>query len=318
MNYSNRFFLVAAAYCFLARTGANAFTPAALSGSRGPGGGALHAKKKTARGVAGNGGRKASSKVNKAPPARQGGFGAATKLTVSIPIDPGWARLRLWLEARGANDLSGLEVGIVNPTIGLRGVVATRAFCKGDEIFVSPRDTCVLSESQADASPIRVVYGRAEVPAAVRVALLLLWLAATESEAWGPVLDVLPTRADFDAGGGGPLELWAPDDVAACRCPLLSAQVGARKLELRTLYDEILAPGWDAALGRGELRGVARPAFSAVQEAAVVVASRAFGEATEGCTSMLVPGVDMCNHDVRVRARARICLRESSAVLRRG
>jgi len=230
----------------------------------------------------------------KKPRAKSGGFGTPS---VSIPVDPGWSRLRTWLGERGAT-LNGLEVGIVNSEIDLRGVVATRSFEKGEELFSIPMDSCTFSEARADASPIGAVYGTKDVPAAVRVALLLLWLAYAEPEEWAPALDVLPTRADFDAGGGGPLELWSPTEVDACGCPLLSAQVAARKAELRTLYEDVLAPGWGSALAGGLLQGMPLPSFEAVQLSAVVVASRAYGESTLGRTSILVPGVDMCNHQV--------------------
>ena len=159
-------------------------------------------------------------------------------------MEPSWLRLRGWMEARGASGTSGIEVGVVNAANGLRGVIATKAFAQGDEVLSVPLD-CILSESWADNSPVREVYdiftnGNTEtIPACVRVALLLLWLQHAEPEEWAPYFSMLPIHESFTGGGGEPLELWSPDEVHACGCPILEAQVAADSDALRYIYDEV-------------------------------------------------------------------------------
>lgn len=219
---------------------------------------------------------------------------------------PGWAALRPWLEARGAT-VNGVAVGVVDAASGLRGVVASRAFERGEPIFKVPREAAILDEARADASPVGAVWaGRAaEVPACVRVALLVLFLQAKAGAdgsahgGWGPALAMLPSRSDFEAEGG-PLELWSEAQVAACDCGQLVGEVGARSAELAALYAEVLLPGWQraAAAPGSPLAPHAPPPFEVLQWAVVAVSSRAYGEgpAGGGASSMLVPGVDLCNH----------------------
>jgi hypothetical protein len=76
------------------------------------------------------------------------------------------------------------------------------------------------------------------VPACVRTALLLLWLSYSDPEEWTPSFDILPTAKSF-AADGGPLELWSSNEVEACGCLILEAQVAARQSELMKLYDEV-------------------------------------------------------------------------------
>jgi hypothetical protein len=161
----------------------------------------------------------------------------------NLPLESSWPRLRAWMEVRGASGMDGLEVSVVNAATGLRGVIATRAFAQGDEVLSVPLD-CILSEGWAGISPVRKVYethtdgDTDKIPACVRVALLLLWLQYSEPDAWAPSFDMLPT-ADSFAAQGGPLELWSPQEVRACGCPILEAQVAADRDALRRIYDEV-------------------------------------------------------------------------------
>ena len=74
----------------------------------------------------------------------------------------------------------------------------------------------------------------------VRVALLLLWLEHEEPDEWPPSFGMLPSSERLNAEGG-PLELWSPEEVRACGCPILEAQVAADRIALRRIYDEVLA-----------------------------------------------------------------------------
>lgn len=261
-----------------------------------------------------------------APPPAELARGVSTASAVQpVPAVaglPGWERLRPWLEARGAT-CDGITVGVVDVASGLRGVLTTRAFERGEPIFKVPREAAILDEARADASPVGAVWVdcAADVPACVRVALLVLYLqaacsAATPSSAaassstpragaapddgdWSPALAMLPTRAEFEADGG-PLELWSAAEVARCECAQLVGEVGARSAELAALYDGVLLPGWQRAASApgSPLAGIAPPSFERVQWAVVAVSSRAYGEGPPGggTSSMLVPGVDLCNH----------------------
>jgi hypothetical protein len=177
-----------------------------------------------------------------------GGFSPSMARSKGLHLDPEWERLRVWMAARGALGTSGIAVVVVNEAIGLRGIVATKTFKKGDEVLSVPRNAMILCESRADASPIREVYAPtssgsvseacAMVPACVRTALLLLWLSYSDPEEWTPSFDILPTAKSF-AADGGPLELWSSNEVEACGCLILEAQVAARQSELMKLYDEV-------------------------------------------------------------------------------
>lgn len=161
-----------------------------------------------------------------------------------LPLEPSWLRLRGWMETRGVSGTDGIAVGVVNAASGLRGVIARKAFAQGDEVLSVPLD-CILSESWADTSPIREVYDNItkgnpeQIPACVRVALLLLWLQHSEPEEWAPYFSMLPMHESFTGGGGEPLELWSPGEVHACGCPILEAQVAADRDALRYIYDEV-------------------------------------------------------------------------------
>ena len=169
---------------------------------------------------------------------------AYTATATKLPLEPSWLRLRGWMEARGASGTDGIDVGVVNVVSGLRGVIARKAFAQGDEVLSVPLD-CILSESWADNSPIREVYDKfvngnpEQLPACVRVALLLLWLQHSEPEEWAPYFSMLPMYESFTGGGGEPLDLWSPEEVHACGCPILEAQVTADRTALRYIYDEV-------------------------------------------------------------------------------
>lgn len=239
-------------------------------------------------------------------PAKKGAASATPPPAAAVGSDDAsaaWLRLRAWLEERGAA-LDGVDVGIVDPSIGLRGVRAARAFARGEEIIKIPRDECILDEAHADASPVGAVYadsvGTDAVPACVRTALLLLFRAAapTEAEEWRPVLEMLPSAEEF-AEEGGPMELWADDELAACECPQLIAEVRARRASLRALYESTVRPGWEAAAAPGgPLAGLGVPSLEQLQWAVATVTSRAYGEGEPGSgrSSMLIPAADLCNH----------------------
>ena len=259
----------------------------------------------------------AKKKAAKAKGAKRGvGFGGGASRT---GVWEGCEALRAWI-ARNGGDGDGVNVGDVGG--GLRGVTAARDFKRGDVLFKLPLATCVLSAGRADASPVgRAVWAasargpRLALPPNIRVALLVLWLeASAERDAWAPYLDVLPSAAEF-AADGGPMELWTPAEIAAVECGQLAREVGRRSAQLREMYEQ-LAPRWAAALASDDadaraLGGVPVPSFDAVRLAVCQTTSRAYGfgpdelervaldgggAGAEGVSSMLVPGVDLCNH----------------------
>lgn len=249
----------------------------------------------------------AKAKKKKAPasakskPSGMGGFGKATGKW------DGCEDLRKWLTSRGAEIDPGISVGVVDPVTGLRGVTACKDFKRGDVLFSVPRDTFILDENKADARPFAAVLypsmmERKTLPPPIRNALQLLWLERTPSArvGWEPFLDSLPSPADFEADGG-PMELWSETELAQVECGQLLAEVSRRSKDLRAHYDERILPKWTAAAEdpESELSGVTPPTFGEFQFAVCVVTSRTFGEGEPdaGSSSMMVPGVDMCNHD---------------------
>ena len=156
--------------------------------------------------------------------------GASKKSADDDVTSDGWRALRTWIEARGGK-ADGLDIREVAP--GLRGVVATRDFAAGELIFSLPRDACILDEGMAAASPVADLWndasaefgvavvrrasgaGAVQVSTYARVALLLLWLERTPEtkKVWAPALAMLPSRSDFEAGGG-PMRLWSEAEVS--------------------------------------------------------------------------------------------------------
>jgi hypothetical protein len=221
--------------------------------------------------------------------------------------------LRAWLLDNGAEIDSGIGVGVVDAATGLRGVVARKAFKRGDVLFSVPREACILDDGKADKSPMAaIIYPtvaeRNALPPPMRVALLLLYLERADpterSTFWGePALAALPTAADFEADGG-PMQLWSEDERAEVECGQLIADVHRRSEELRMIYEDKILPRWTeaAAMEVGPnvpLAGTQPPSLAEFQHAVCLVTSRNFGEGEEdaGTMSMLVPGVDLCNHD---------------------
>jgi hypothetical protein len=135
----------------------------------------------------------------------------------------------------------------------------------------------------------------------MRTALFLLWIERMPAElaAWAPAFAVFPTPQDFEVGG--PMQLWTQKEVEAVACGQLILEVHTRKLKLRDLYDTIVLPKWQAACDDATtaLAGMDPPTFADFQHKVCVVTSRNYGEGevTGGTSSMLVPGVDLCNHD---------------------
>jgi hypothetical protein len=218
--------------------------------------------------------------------------------------------LRAWMRKNGA-DVEGVSVGVVDPSTGLRGLLAARDFARGDPVFKVSRDNCILDESRADRSPVaRHLYPTSSqldaLPPPIRNALLLLWLERIESvpssseedkkeaDYWKQYLEVLPTPEEF-ASEGGPMQLWSDDEVAQVECPQLVAEVATRKASLRGHYDDRVLPAWTAAT---DVMGPP-PTFEEFEHAVCVVTSRNHGEGpvTGGSSSMLIPGVDLANHE---------------------
>jgi hypothetical protein len=245
----------------------------------------------------------ASSKT-KASGGGLGGFGKATGKW------DGCEPLRAWLLEKGAEIDPGIGVGVVDPATGLRGVMACRDFKRGDVLFSVPRETCILDDGKADKSPMAgvlypTVSERNALPPPIRVALLLLWLERTPSERayWEPALAAFPTVADFE-GDGGPMQLWSDAEMAEGECGQLIADVHRRSAELKTLYEDLIFPRWTEAAAKDvsegtPLAGIQPPTFAEFSHAVCLVTSRTFGEGDKdgGAASILVPGVDLCNHD---------------------
>ena len=208
---------------------------------------------------------------------------APPKPATALP-EGSWDALRSWLKDRGAK-VGGVVAEEVLP--GLRGAVATRSFADGDVILSVPQQ-CILEEKRAEASPVAAVWAGSDVPAYAKVALHVLWLGQTNK--WTAVLSMLPTRADWDAEGG-PLQLWSDAEIAAAEDGVLSQRVGRLKKTAAELY-ELVQQKWESALG------LPPPSLDDFLWAVVTVRSRTFASKSQGgLQAMVVPGVDLCNHD---------------------
>lgn len=239
--------------------------------------------------------------ASKNKPAGMGGFGKANGKW------DGCEDLRTWLTSRGAEIDPGISVGVVDPATGLRGVTACKDFKRGDVLFSVPRETFILDEAKADERPFAdVLYPsmmeRKALPPPIRNALQLLWLERSPSArvGWEPFMDSLPTPAAFEADGG-PMELWSEAEMSQVECPQLIAEVSRRSKDLRSYYEDRILPKWTEAAEDPDsaLSGIPPPTFTEFQFAVCVVTSRTFGEGEPdaGSSSLMVPGVDMCNHD---------------------
>lgn len=147
-----------------------------------------------------------------------GGFGAASKpvkLTYAPDTSDAIAGLVDFLRSRGAEGLSdGVEVGVC-ATRGIRGVYATRAFKKGDELCRVP-SACALAlsdpsdEDAPDDLPI----------AECATNFLDMYAANAEARvAWAPWLDTLPTSSPSDPNFSPTPDFWSDDAVAALEHP---------------------------------------------------------------------------------------------------
>ena len=168
------------------------------------------------------------------------GFGAPSSPPSSSPT---WSKLRSWIEGRGGM-VAAIDVADVAP--GLRGVVALSDLKKGDVVFSIPKK-CYLDEGRADGSAVAVLWqqGGIDVPAYVRVALLLLWMQRTdrESKTWAPYLDMLPTLEDFETEGG-PMPLWETSEVDETQCAMLAGQAARQRDLIGDLYASIVSERW--------------------------------------------------------------------------
>ena len=248
--------------------------------------------------------RRAKPKVKAKGPAA-GGF-AKTQ-----PVSPAWERLRNWLEARGAT-AEGVDVVAAVAPHNRRGVVATRNFVKGEVIFSVPRSSCILDEKRAEASPVAAVWRDAsvEVPQWAKVALFMLWLGRSEDtrSEWAPVLDMLPTKEEWDEEGG-PLQFWSADEVASAECTVLTKRVAQHRQQVDTLFESVVRPGWEAAS-----LPLSPPSFEEFELAEVNFRSRAYREKKSG-VEMLVPGVDLCNHENPNRVNTGKCFLEGEFIV---
>lgn len=230
-----------------------------------------------------------------------GGFGKATGKW------DGCESLKSWLIGKGSEIDPGISVGVADKTTGLRGVIACRDFKRGDVLFSIPRAECILDEKKADQTPLAdalypTAMERNALPSPIRVALLLLWLERKPSERakWQEAMNAFPSQADFEADGG-PMELWSSVELAEVECGQQIAEVHRRTQELLAHYEERILPKWTAATETpgSPLSGIPPPTFREFQHAVCVATSRTFGEEDKdgGYSSLLVPGVDLCNHD---------------------
>ena len=225
--------------------------------------------------------------------------------------------LRKWLIERGA-DVKGVSVGVVNKDIGLRGVIASKDFGRGDVVFSVPRSKCIIDESRVDSSPLAEALfpdrpDRDALPACVRNALYLIWLERQRNantvvdtnvehqyDEWSPLLSALPIQQDF-AADGGPMELWDEEEVSWVECGQVIAEIRSRKEDLKEQYQNRILPSWLQANtnpANDHLHLGHPPTLDQLRHSVCVVTSRNFGEGEPNCgtSSMIVPGVDLCNH----------------------
>jgi len=224
--------------------------------------------------------------------------------------------LRKWLTERGAS-VKGVSVGVVNKEIGLRGVIASKDFNRGDVVFSVPRSKCIIDESMVDLSPLAEALfpdsmDRKALPACVRNALYLIWLERQhdsnsmntndndQHNDWSPFLSVLPTAKDF-ASDGGPMELWTEEEISWVECGQVISEIRSRTDDLREQYKNHILPRWLQANSNDandHLNLGDPPTLDELRHSVCVVTSRNFGEGEPNCgtSSMIVPGVDLCNH----------------------
>lgn len=195
--------------------------------------------------------------------------------------DERWRALKAWLADRGAR-VDGVDVGVVDEASGLRGVVSTRSFQRGDPVLVIPR-TCILDDGRADGRLPAELHG---LPPHVRIAVDLV--VRRRERDWQPVCDMLPTMEDF-AREGGPLLLWSEAEVAACGCALVAARHSSQQRRLLEAH-ELVTSVWAAH------KDSPCPSLDEVTWAVATVTSRAYAGGKAGATSMLIPAVDLCNH----------------------
>jgi len=228
--------------------------------------------------------------------------------------------LRSWLIERGA-DVKGVSVGVVNKDTGLRGVIASKDFRSGDIVFSVPRSKCIIDESRVDSSPLADTLfpdkvDRDALPACARNALYLIWLerqgkaksiiADVEHryDEWSPLLSALPVTDDF-AADGGPMELWTEEEVSWVECARLITEIRSRADDLREQYENLILPRWKSNSDSNANDNVSDhlylgepPTLDEFRHAVCVVTSRNYGEGEANCgtSSMIVPAVDLCNH----------------------
>ena len=180
--------------------------------------------------------KKGGKGAKKAPTSSGRGFGAQSAAAPTAePISEEqrladeqqleWRTFERWLSSSGAT-LDAVELADCGG--GLRGVRATRSLKAGEELFRIPREL-ILDEDAADASAVGALWGgsarEVALPAHVRLALLILHeLRLGEQSAAAPYLRMLPSPQDF-AADGGPASTWSDDELAACGCAKLQADL---------------------------------------------------------------------------------------------
>ena len=248
-------------------------------------------------------GKKATSKSKaaRAKASGGGGFGAsgAAKKTVAArPHQPNeeWRAFEDWLVEKGCT-IDAIQLADCGG--GLRGVRTTRAVKAGEEIIKIPRNL-ILDEMRVDAGEVGVLWqDHAErVPAYAQLALQVLFEARRGSRSpLAPYIAMLPTMEELD--GYAPAASWSDEELDLAECEKLTAD--AVRLRSRrsggghpALEPTALASKW----AEGGLPGVP-PTADELAWAVTVVTSRAYGvEAPDGgMLSLLIPMVDMCNHN---------------------
>ena len=180
--------------------------------------------------------KKGGKGAKKAPTSPGRGFGAQSAAAPTAePISEEqrladkqqleWRTFERWLSSSGAT-LDAVELADCGG--GLRGVRAKRSLKAGEELFRIPREL-ILDEDAADASAVGALWGgsarEVALPAHVRLALLILHeLRRGEQSAAAPYLRMLPSPAAF-AADGGPASTWSDDELAACGCAKLQADL---------------------------------------------------------------------------------------------
>ena len=157
-------------------------------------------------------GSKAPSK-KKAKPSKKV---ASSEGAAARPTNSKWHAFEQWLRDSGA---ATDAVALTEFGGGLRGVRATRAIRKGEEVMRIPREQ-ILDVERADASPVGGLWSHIPEPLPGYAKLAL---AVLHEQRLGPAsplaayVDLLPSMEEF-AAEGGPAATWTDEELAATEC----------------------------------------------------------------------------------------------------